>query len=174
MRGLMLMRVALIALAIPLPANAADLSIPAYKIPAPITDWTGAYLGVYGGASGATGSSFDLGGWLVGGTTGYNWQNGTFVFGIEGDGGWAGLGGTTNCLAAMFTCKTRDSWKRRSSRLRARLNRVPMYFSNIASVASDSRFARQGPMSRSFERRARRPPHARPPDPHLTPARTCQ
>jgi len=32
--------------------------------------------------------------------------------------------------------------KRRSSRFRARLNKVPMYFSNIASVASDRRVSR--------------------------------
>jgi outer membrane immunogenic protein len=108
MGKLFLRRVALFALAIPLPANAADLSSSAYKVRPPT--WTGSYFGIYGGASGATGSSFGLGGGLVGGTAGYNWQNGTFVFGIEGDGGWAGLTGTTNCLAAVFTCRASDSW----------------------------------------------------------------
>jgi outer membrane immunogenic protein len=107
-------KVALVALATPFAAtpfaaNAADLSILAYKAP-PSSSWTGSYFGIYGGASGATGSSFGLGGGLVGGTAGYNWQNGAVVFGIEGDAGWAGVTGTTNCLAAVFTCRASDSW----------------------------------------------------------------
>jgi len=108
MRRLMWMQVLLVGLAVPLPASAADLSIPAYRAPSP--DWTGGYVGVYGGAAGATGSSFGLGGGLVGGTAGYNWQSGPAVFGVEGDGGWAGLSGTTNCLAAIVTCRAADSW----------------------------------------------------------------
>jgi len=110
MRKLILLRAALVAMAIPLPANAADISRPAYKAPRPVANWTGFYFGIYGGASGATGSSFGLGGGLVGGTAGVNWQNGAFVFGVEGDGGWAGLTGATNCLAAVYTCRTSDNW----------------------------------------------------------------
>jgi outer membrane immunogenic protein len=108
MRKQSLPGVALIAIAVPLSVHAADLSIPAYRIPIPT--WTGSYVGVYGGASGATGSSFGLGGGLTGGTAGVNWQNGNLVFGVEGDGGWAGLTGTTNCLAAVYTCTASDNW----------------------------------------------------------------
>src|SRR5271168_692056 len=111
MRKLLSRKVALVALATPFAApfaaNAADLSILAYKAP-PSSSWTGSYFGIYGGASGATGSSFGLGGGLIGGTAGYNWQNGAVVVGIEGDGGWAGVTGTTNCLAAVFTCRASD------------------------------------------------------------------
>jgi outer membrane immunogenic protein len=110
MRKLMLLRAALVAMAIPLPANAADISRPAYKAPRLVANWTGFYFGVYGGVSGATGSSFGLGGGLAGGTAGVNWQNGALVFGVEGDGGWAGLTGTTNCLAAVYTCTASDNW----------------------------------------------------------------
>lgn len=95
----------------PAAANAADLSRPfAYKAPPPPI-WTGFYLGAYGGVSGATGSNFGLNGGLAGGTAGYNWQNGAVVFGLEGDGGWAGLTGTTSCpLAPVVGCTTNDHW----------------------------------------------------------------
>jgi hypothetical protein len=46
-----------------------------------------------------------------------------------------------NRINALATSR-RVAWKRRSSRFRARLNKVPMYFSNMASVASDSRVSR--------------------------------
>jgi outer membrane immunogenic protein len=110
MRKLIFLRAALAAMAIPLPAKAADVSRPAYKAPRLVANWTGFYFGAYGGASGATGSSFGLGGGVAGGTAGVNWQNGALVFGVEGDGGWAGLTGTTNCLAAVYTCRTSDNW----------------------------------------------------------------
>ena len=42
-----------------------------------------------------------------------------------------------NRISALATSR-RVAWKRRSSRFRARLNKVPMYFSNMASVASAS------------------------------------
>ena len=46
-----------------------------------------------------------------------------------------------NRISALATSR-RVAWQRRSSRFRARLNKVPMYFSNMASVASDSRVSR--------------------------------
>jgi outer membrane immunogenic protein len=60
-------------------------------------DWTGFYVGVYGGFGwgdldvddGLIES--DVEGGLAGGTIGYNMQTGNFVFGIEADGGWAGI-----------------------------------------------------------------------------------
>ncbi len=74
------------------PAFAADMPTKAYRpfIPAPI--WSGFYAGINGGygwakvgdvAAGA--SSSNLNGWLGGGQIGYNWQAGSFVFGVEGD-----------------------------------------------------------------------------------------
>ena len=60
-------------------------------------DWTGFYVGVYGGF-GFGHADFDDGlyepdieGGLAGGTVGYNMQSGNFVYGIEADGGWAGF-----------------------------------------------------------------------------------
>jgi outer membrane immunogenic protein len=59
-------------------------------------DWSGFYVGAYGGygwgevddsASGAA----DIEGAIAGGTVGYNYQMGQFVIGLEADGGWSGI-----------------------------------------------------------------------------------
>jgi outer membrane immunogenic protein len=98
-----------IALAVNLvPAAAADLVAPGYRVPVPL--WSGFYAGAYGGASGQAGSGFGLAGGLAGGTAGFNWQSGALVAGIEGEGGWAGLSGSRNCLPSNPTCVTSDSW----------------------------------------------------------------
>jgi opacity protein-like surface antigen len=69
-------------------------------LPAPGTNWTGAYIGAQGGYGwgqtqwpdlfGAVPPSgslprFDNSGWLAGGTIGVNAQSGRFVFGVEGE-----------------------------------------------------------------------------------------
>ncbi len=58
-------------------------------------DWSGFYVGVYGGyafgESSVEGLSEDAEGGLAGGTVGFNMQSGSFVYGIEADGGWAGI-----------------------------------------------------------------------------------
>lgn len=83
----------------PMPAAAADLSIaPIYKAPpAPVTTWSGAYLGVSGGGAwgnavvrnGVTGADqtprMDISGGIVGLTSGFNVQNGGLLLGFEGD-----------------------------------------------------------------------------------------
>ena len=78
--------------------SAADLGVaPIYRPVAPVTNWTGSYIGLSGG--GAWGSSvvhndltgidqtpsFNLRGGIVGYTTGYNLQNGNIVYGYESD-----------------------------------------------------------------------------------------
>jgi len=116
--------VAVVALAMPLAAQAADLPVaPAYKAPvmaAPIIySWTGCYIGVNAGgkwgkvtgadsipaATGAGGTSpasafgFDSGSsnngsFIGGGQVGCNYQTGQFVFGIEADADWQRLNQT--------------------------------------------------------------------------------
>lgn len=59
-------------------------------------DWSGFYVGVYGGyAFGESDDSLlgsvDADGGLAGGTIGYQIQSGNFVYGLEADGGWAGI-----------------------------------------------------------------------------------
>jgi outer membrane immunogenic protein len=92
-------------------ASAADIyqapppiSSPIYS-PAPIYDWTGAYVGLSGGYSWgrstadttSPGASFDipLNGWLAGGQIGANWMlSNNIVLGIEGDIAWSGEKGS--------------------------------------------------------------------------------
>jgi outer membrane immunogenic protein len=81
-------------------AFAADLAVPgkAYtKAPAasPATNWSGFYIGAVGGYAGETGSDpLALKGGFGGGTIGYNWQFGTFVVGLEGDGTFGDVSAT--------------------------------------------------------------------------------
>jgi outer membrane immunogenic protein len=100
-------------------ALAAD--IPVYEPPvevAPVMayyDWTGFYVGAQGGwafgegihtdTAGTTTGDYDIDGFLVGGTLGFNWQWNQVVLGLEGDLAWAEIEGdsTTNCAAGCFT-----------------------------------------------------------------------
>jgi outer membrane immunogenic protein len=91
--------VVLVLSAMQAPTTAADLSVaPMYRaIPAVVATWNGSYLGITGGgawgravvSSDVTGSDqtphFDLKGGFVGYTSGFNLQNGNFVYGYEGD-----------------------------------------------------------------------------------------
>jgi outer membrane immunogenic protein len=105
--------------------RAADMAgkAPAY-MPAPIVNWSGAYIGVEGGVAQSsarfsnTDGFFDLPeqfdnkktGGAFGGFLGYNWQQSSFVYGIEGDWNWIGAKATTldaisirqNILATSF------------------------------------------------------------------------
>jgi outer membrane immunogenic protein len=93
------------------PALAADL--PVYsKAPAiakPMYDWSGFYVGVFGGggfgnhnlnnALGPAGFAnftvnYESSGGLGGVEGGYNWQSGNIVLGIEADGFWSGIKGS--------------------------------------------------------------------------------
>ncbi len=87
------------------PASAADLPVtPLYKSPTyipAIFSWTGYYIGLSAGWGWGSGTFTDpfvpvggnprLSGFLVGGTTGINYQIGSVVLGVEGDftGSWA-------------------------------------------------------------------------------------
>jgi outer membrane immunogenic protein len=92
------------------PALAADL--PYAKAPSPVAavyDWTGGYVGVFGGggfgnhnfnnANGAANNSnftinYNSTGGTAGGEVGYNWQSGNYLVGVEADGFWAGIKGS--------------------------------------------------------------------------------
>jgi outer membrane immunogenic protein len=119
----------LLALAAGGQALAADLPQPAPQPPrapatyvpaqAPYFSWTGIYVGINGGGAfgqsnwtdptlGSTGN-FSVDGFLVGGTVGANYQMGSFVIGIEADGDWANLNGTTTVGCAAI-CETKSDW----------------------------------------------------------------
>jgi outer membrane immunogenic protein len=87
-------------------ATAAFLATPALAgpPPPPMFNWSGFYVGAEGGAVRGntkiegffgggpivTPTLHDSGG-IFGGTAGYNWQSGLFVFGIEGDASWTNI-----------------------------------------------------------------------------------
>jgi len=73
------------------------------RLAAPAANWTGLYLGAHGGYGQSrmpggydedgNHGSFDIDprGFAGGGQVGYNWQNGAWVYGVEGDGTWGGM-----------------------------------------------------------------------------------
>lgn len=109
-------------------AMAADLPVKAFAPPPP--GWTGPYGGIVGGfgvghsdqtdpgavplpvASLLTfDGHYSLSGGFVGGTLGYNWQRGAWVYGLEGDFSWADLSGSSgvcgNGAAPPHPCGTK-------------------------------------------------------------------
>jgi outer membrane immunogenic protein len=110
---------AAVLLTAPLAAQAADLAKPRYEAPpayeAPsYASWTGFYVGINGGYGFGTSDwntpavSVDPQGGLVGGTIGYNYQTGSWVWGLEGDFDWADIKGDTTC--GLGTCETKSDW----------------------------------------------------------------
>jgi len=120
MKKVLLASVAIIALGVA-SASAADMqrrAMPA-KAPAmvsPVYNWTGAYIGINGGGGWGRSSfsaplssgGFNTSGGLVGGTIGYNYQMNQLVLGVEGDGDWSNIRGSTVCGA--LSCGTRNDW----------------------------------------------------------------
>ena len=115
MKKFLLGTVGLVALGIAAgPASAADLAArPVYTKAPPMVqaayDWSGFYIGINGGWANAhdrrsdpTGlllGDYDTNGGTIGGQVGYRWQTGPFVFGLEAQGNWADLTGSTPNLA---------------------------------------------------------------------------
>jgi outer membrane immunogenic protein len=93
-------------------AFAADMPV---KVPppAPVFNWTGFYLGIEGGGgwadtrhtnviNGGNSGTVGIDGGLFGGTYGYNWQSGSWVFGLEGDFSWSGIKKNFNDTGSGF------------------------------------------------------------------------
>jgi outer membrane immunogenic protein len=102
-------------------ANAADLPrrepmpVKAATYAAPY-NWTGFYLGINGGAGWGrsdisapfASGGFNNSGGVLGGTVGYNWQNGATVYGLEGD---LDYNSTRNSAACgIATCTVKNTW----------------------------------------------------------------
>jgi outer membrane immunogenic protein len=111
MKRILLTTVSLGLLGLMSPALAADL--PAYtKAPpvvSPLYDWSGFYVGVFGGggfgnhnisnANGPAGFAnftfnYDSSGAVAGGEAGYQLQSGQYVIGVEANGMWSGIKGS--------------------------------------------------------------------------------
>jgi outer membrane immunogenic protein len=126
MKRILLATTGVIALAMSMQAaNAADLprKAPPAPVVAPIPyyNWTGFYIG---GMVGGAWSSIDVdflplfpfsvgrtsSGWLLGGQTGFNWQVGQWVFGIEGDIGWTNSDNSAFVLGTPAIVRTELDW----------------------------------------------------------------
>jgi outer membrane immunogenic protein len=110
MKRILFTTVSLGVLGLVSPALAADLS-PYMKAPAvatPLYDWSGFYVGVFGGgaagnhnlnnALGPAGfanftANYSSSGALAGGEAGYNAQSGNYLVGVEADGFWSDIKG---------------------------------------------------------------------------------
>jgi outer membrane immunogenic protein len=109
-----------------LPASAADLPrgpmVTKAPVIAPSFNWTGFYLGAYGGYAWGSGDWDGSNGGMAGGTIGYNWQapGSMWVFGIEGDGGWTNFGDSVTVTAGGLTA-TAFTEAEATATLRARL-----------------------------------------------------
>ena len=113
-------------LALPIAAQAADLSMPSYKAPSYVAPsyatWSGFYVGLNAGYGFGT-SKWDVpaislspDGFNAGGTLGYNFQTGVWVWGVEGDFDWSNIKKSGAC--GVNTCETNNTWL---STVRARL-----------------------------------------------------
>jgi outer membrane immunogenic protein len=105
------------------PAPAPMPRAPAVYVPvvAPY-NWGGIYVGINGGGALADSSwsdpvfgntgNFSVNGGMVGATLGFNYQISQFVIGLEGDGDWANLKGTSFSAAATcgVGCTTESDW----------------------------------------------------------------
>jgi iron complex outermembrane recepter protein len=92
--------------------------------PSEVIDWTGIYLGLNAGYSfggsdwtdnvtASSTGSFGTSGFVFGGTLGANYQVGSLVFGVEGDGDWSdasGFGTFTATNLCADGCLTANSW----------------------------------------------------------------
>jgi outer membrane immunogenic protein len=126
------------ALALTGSAFGADVSTPYYApsiLPAPVFTWTGLYLGAHGGygwesPSIGGGLNLDMKGGFAGGQVGYNFQTGSFVFGIEGDGAWADIGETFNFVGLAVPASlsfTNDALASLRARFGVAVNNVLLY-----------------------------------------------
>jgi hypothetical protein len=117
------------------PTLAADLPVKAPPPPALAWSWAGFYLGTHGGYGWGRNDFYqvltllppvaiggvDPKGWVAGGQTGYNWQNGRWVAGVELDGSATGVRGE-NTPSARFSA-TQDV--KYLGTLRARAGGIP-------------------------------------------------
>jgi len=125
MKKFLMAAAGLAALALASPASAADLAARPYtKAPAPIVaavyNWSGFYIGLNGGG-GSSRNCWDLTannglalantpregchdatGGLAGGQVGYRWQSASWVFGVEAQGDWADLKGSSASATAII------------------------------------------------------------------------
>src|ERR1700761_2354791 len=134
-------------------ASAADLAARPYTKAPPMMqaaayDWSGFYIGINGGwAETHDRRTFDpvanvlgdynMDGGTVGGQIGYRWQSGGWVFGLEAQGNWADLSGsTTNTFlgAGNFVRSKMDAFGLFTGQIGYAWNNVLLYVKGGAAV----------------------------------------
>lgn len=156
MKKFLLGTVGLVALGMAAPAVAADLAARPYKAPpimvSPVYDWSGFYIGMNGGW-GQSSTRYDWANFLVrsdnasggtvGGQIGYNWQAGSWVFGLEAQGNWADLSRSYIDLnfPAVTVGTTVDALGLFTGRIGYAANNILFYVKGGAAVASNSYWA---------------------------------
>ena len=122
-------------------AVAADMAPRYTKAPpivSPATNWSGFYVGAMGGYASSTSSDDvvvggvnltpDMKGGFAGGTVGYNWQTGQFVFGLEADAAWADISSDVTAFGV--------SWGSKIEALGTVRGRVGMAFDTVLLYAT--------------------------------------
>jgi outer membrane immunogenic protein len=135
-------------------------------MPAPVSDWTGLYIGVQGGVA-RRDASFEVSGnalsrdgsntgAAVGGSAGYNLQQGNFVYGLEGDWNWIGAkASAAPHVATIFrTSTTYDiNWLATlDGRVGLAVDSTLIYLTGGAALGhvKNSILANNGPIATSF------------------------
>ena len=146
MKRILFTTVSLGVLGLMSPALGADLSpyMKAAPVVSPVYDWSGFYVGVFGGggygnhnynnANGPAGFAnftvnYSSTGGIVGGEAGYNVQSGNIVVGVEADGFWSGIKGSDASQALGVIDQSNLRW---GGTLRARggiaVDRLLLFF----------------------------------------------
>jgi outer membrane immunogenic protein len=158
MKKFLLGTVGLVALGMAAPASAADLAARPYtKAPPPYIEpmynWSGFYIGINGGWGQSRktfdilgfgeGFSADATGGTFGGQIGYNWQAGSWVFGLEAQGNWADLSRSfIDPFDTRFSVGSKvDALGLFTGRVGYAANNALFYVKGGAAVASNKYFA---------------------------------
>jgi outer membrane immunogenic protein len=151
MKRVIALTAAAIAIGAAAPASAADLSAraPAYTKAPPMVqaayDWSGFYLGINGGwadahdrrsnAASTLVGSYDTDGGTIGGQVGYRWQMNSWVFGVEAQGNWADLSGSTTNLVTGGNIRSKmDAFGLFTGQIGYSFNNVLIYAKGGAAV----------------------------------------
>jgi outer membrane immunogenic protein len=155
-------------------ASAADLPARTYTkapaIVAPVYDWSGFYIGLNGGGASSRGcwnltsnagvtiptapleGCHDSTGGLAGGQVGYRWQASNWVFGVEAQGDWADLKGSSASLTAIIPFNnqtTVDAIGLFTGQVGYAFNNVLVYVKGGAAV-TDNRYANVFTVNNAF------------------------
>ncbi|KIZ47335.1 MULTISPECIES: outer membrane protein [Rhodopseudomonas] len=161
MKSLVLGLAAASALGLASPSFAADLAARPYtKAPpmlAAVYDWSGFYIGANGGwassrscwdyvgsptarVAAVSEGCHDADGGTAGGQIGYNWQTGSWVFGVDAQGNWADLKGSNDPAAPLPGTTNRskvDSFGMFTGRIGYAWNNALLYVRGGAAVVHD-------------------------------------